>query len=76
MRRRRLLRRTVSLDLPIKEAERFISRTKILLQLINHADEAAAAYSLGEWSIMLDALGRYHALRCEHAEKIDIRLID
>lgn len=56
--------------------ERMIAKTKIVLRLLDHADEAAAAFSLGEYHVAFEALARYHALRCEHAETIDIRLID
>lgn len=56
--------------------ERLTSKTTLLLRLLDHADEAAAAFSLGEYQIAFEALARYHALRCEHAETIDIRLTE
>lgn len=56
----------------LDEWESLIAKVKIVLRLVDLADEASASYYLGEIDAAHDALARYHALRCEHAVDIDI----
>lgn len=65
-------------DLPISvpfDVDQFARRTQVAVKLIGIADEASSAWSLGLYAEALEALQRYHAVRTEHAEVVDIRLI-
>ena len=62
---------------PLSESEvaLFVYHAEVVGSLLRIADEASAAFSVGLLAEAGDALRRYHAVRTEHAETVDIRVL-